>query len=98
MQLAAMATCLAVFANPHPHVIRDAPDAISTAYADWSSTYAGAHSDREFSMWKSNYGARQEGGVWILSPYPRGARYPGQGTHIRLDGKTGCMVSEVSFD
>ena len=97
MFLAVAAVCLAGMSNPHPHAIRDSADAISTAYADWAASVGEMSDAKQWSLWKSTYSAKREGTTWHLIPHPAGARYSGQGTHIRIDGKTGCVVSEISF-
>lgn len=100
MLLAIATICLATFRNPHPHAIRDEADAISTAYGDWAATVDVPHNDdeNELGLWKKTYSAHKDGNTWVLWPHPGGARYSGQGTHIRIDGKTGCVISEISID
>lgn len=98
MLLAVTVLCLAGFPNPHPHVIRDEADAISTAYTAWMKSIDQVTNPRELKMWREIYTARREGNVWHLFPRPSGARYRGQGTHIELNAQTGCVTSSVSFD
>jgi hypothetical protein len=96
--IAALA-CAAHFLNPHPHMVSNAQDAIATAYTDWQATVApGPDDKREFENWKRIYSAKQTGSIWVLSPNVPGSTYKGEGTHITLDAKIGCIVSETSFD
>lgn len=98
MYLAMAALCAAGFLNPHPHAIRNSADAISTAYANWAATVREPASAQDLSDWKALYSAEPDGPTWHLIPHPAGAPYQGAGTHIRIDSKTGCVISEVSFD
>jgi hypothetical protein len=95
--MAALA-CAAHFLNPHPHAVSSAQDAIATAYADWSAAFPGPKDKGDFENWKRIYSAKQTGSIWVLSPNVPGSSYKGEGTHITLDAKIGCIVSEASFD
>jgi hypothetical protein len=44
------------------------------------------------------YEAKRDGDVWRLIPTVPGATYKGEGTHITIDAKTGCIVDMTSFD
>jgi hypothetical protein len=96
--VAAAAVCAAHFLNPHPHAIRNGADAISTGFDNWDATFPATPKDRAFwkSDWSSIYVARREGAVWHLIPH--GVRFRGQGTHVWLDAKTGCITKDISFD
>jgi len=96
----ASATCIAGLPNPHPHVIRDGADAISTFFANWSATTndpARLQNLRDTRDWLK-YEAHYERGKWHLIPHPRADEAPGRGIHIWIDGQTGCTVSELASD
>jgi len=89
--------CAAGFLNPHPHAVLSSQDAIATAYADWSATVRETGA-RDFELWEKIYSAKRVGSTWMLIPNVPGARYKGEGTHITVDAKTGCVIKEISFD
>jgi hypothetical protein len=94
LAIAALA-CSVTFQNPKPHVVTSAQDAIATAYADWHAAYPDpADSIRS---WQKIYSAKFLSGTWVLTPAVPGGK-PGLGTYIKIDARTGCIVSEVSFD
>ena len=91
--------CVAGFPNPHPHVVRNGEDAIGTFYTNWlaaSNDPVNRQMIVEQRDWL-RYEARQEQDKWHLIPHSHGTN-EGGGTHVWIDGKSGCIVSEAAID
>jgi hypothetical protein len=90
MLLAVAAVCL--LPNPHPHVVRNADDAIAAVYAD---SRAGG-SQIELAQWEALWTARKQGADWIVTAQRSrvGSILPRPGSEIWVDGRTGCVTWE----
>jgi hypothetical protein len=93
--LAASVTSSDWVAASHPHVIRDAHDAIETASIQWKARYpqSGARND----LWQQEFTAKLTGDVWVIRQKMTAPDNP-QGTVIRLDAKDGHIVSAEIID
>jgi hypothetical protein len=90
--LAAAVTCVTWLANPNPHIIRDADDAVATAFANYNPSLPSSLNRKSiWPLWKQAYSAQRNGDVWELIPNDPAARARGDG--LALDANTGCIVS-----
>lgn len=80
----------------HPHIIRDATDAVLTACenmrANTPPAYVQYHKDCE-----KEFRARRVGNIWFIRQIMATADDP-RGTFIQLDARDGHTISQVARD
>jgi hypothetical protein len=90
--LAALMANAALFGpipSPQPHAIRDAPDAIATAWADWKSNFP--KSGVENDNWQAEFTATLVNGIWVIE-------MKNGGMTINLDPNDGHIISAKIID